>query len=521
MACFIAGLCLHGALMAELQFSEVSEAVGAAYTHDLVSSPVSEVDESEGGGVAAGDYDNDGHVDLYLITGDASDNVLLHNNGSGGFTNETVGSGVALSGHWSSGPVFADIDGDGWQDLLVGSMQGEGYYVFINDRDGTFTDASAQSNIVQEAAGQNDISSGLGDVDNDGDLDLFIGHHSFSGSSDRNHLWVNNGQGVFSAGDEDADINAFLGLDMSFAATFVDIDNDGWQDLLVTADSSDTEVYLNDRDGTFTNITTSAINDQFGMGSAPADYDNDGDIDWFVTSIHDHPDSPGTSRTGNRLYINGGSGIFTEESTTAGVRMGYWGWAACAADFDNDGWLDIFHVNGFHNILGQGEYFLDDPSRLFMNDHDTTFTERSAEANLVDTGQGRAIVCFDYDHDGDIDIFVFNVTGPTRLYQNDLTENPGYLQIDVLPEETGKTVAGAVIEIDTGSLTQTRQITVGSNFESQNPLRQHFGLGGAVVVDEVRVTWPSGNQAILHGVDINQVLVVQPEAPILADGFES
>ncbi len=505
---------------ADLQFSEVSVDAGASYSHALTGG-IQGPDDAESGGVAAGDYNNDGHTDLYIVTGDSSDNVLLRNTGLGNFINETSGSGVALSGHWSSGPVFADINGDGWQDLLVGSMHGEGYYVFTNDQDGTFTDTSSSANVDQQFSSQNDITSSLGDIDNDGDLDLFVGHHRFIVSGDRNHLWVNDGSGVFSAGDTGTGITVFGGFDMSFAATFVDLNHDGWQDILISADNNQSQIYQNDGDGTFSLTTDEeVITDQNGMGSAAADFDNDGDIDWFVTSIYE---APGTFRTGNRLYINDGNGVFFEDSSNAGVRDGAWGWGACAADFDNDGWLDIFHVNGMHSSSGVTEDHDNDASRLFLNNQDDTFTESAAAFGIVDTTQGRGLVCFDYDHDGDIDIFVFVVDGPTQLFRNNLTDNPGWLQVDVAPEESGKTTAGTVIEIDIGTLTQTRQLTIGSNFESQNPLRQHFGLGGSVIIDELRVTWPSGSQIVMQDVDINQLLLVKlipPEPPIYENGFE-
>jgi len=505
---------------ADLQFTEASIAANARISHSLVGGMVS-FDAAEGGGVAVGDYNQDGHVDLYIVTGDDSDNVLLKNNGDGTFSDETDGSGVALSGVWNSGPVFADIDGDGWVDLLVGSMQGEGFFVLRNDQDGTFTDVSVASNVIQQNSDQNDISAGLGDVDNDGDLDLFIGHHSWGVAAKRNHLWINNGSGVFTAADASAGTDVFGTLDLSFAPTFIDINGDGWQDLLLTVDSNQSRAFLNDGDGSFTDDNGPNFNDQFGMGSAAADFDNDGDIDWFVTSIHDHPSGPQHGNTGNRLYINDGSGEFTDDSANAGVRQGYWGWGACAADFDNDGWLDIFHVNGMYNISGQGNDYLADPSRLFLNNQDGTFTESSSDTGLVDTGQGRTEVCFDYDEDGDIDIFVFNVGQSSRLYRNDLTDNPGYLQVDVLPESPDKTLAGTVIEVVTGTLTQTRHITVGSNFESQEPMRQHFGLGGATIVDQVRVTRPSGEVIVRSNVAINQTLIIYTEPAVFTDGFES
>jgi len=513
-------LCCSMPIFADLQFSEASFVTGTQHSHALVDG-ITSFDAAEGGGVAVGDYNQDGHIDLYIVTGDDDDNVLLKNNGDGTFSDQTSGSGLALSDVWNSGPVFADINGDGWVDLLVGSMQGEGFFVFLNDQDGTFTDVSMASNVIQQNNDQNDISTGLGDVDKDGDLDLFIGHHSWDVAPRRNHLWVNNGLGVFTAADGSAGTDAFGTLDLSFAPTFVDVNGDGWQDLLVTVDSNQSRVFLNDGDGSFTDDNGPNFNDQFGMGSAAADYDNDGDIDWFVTSIHDHPLGPQQGRTGNRLYINNGSGEFTDDSANAGVRQGYWGWGACAADFDNDGWLDIFHVNGMYNISGQGNEYLSDPSRLFLNNQDGTFTESSSDAGLVDTGQGRTEVCFDYDEDGDIDIFVFNVGQSTLLYRNDLTDNPGYLQVDVMPESLDKTLAGTVIEVVTGALTQTRHITVGSNFESQEPFRQHFGLGGAQIVNQVRVTRPSGEVIILNNVGINQILLVNPEQAVFTDGFES
>jgi len=191
VACLLA-LLLSDVSFAALAFTEVStqEGVNASWAHDM-NDGIDEIDEAEAGGVAAGDYDNDGDTDLYIITGDAFDNVLLNNNGAGGFTNATIGSGVELRDEWNSGPVFADIDGDGWVDLLVGTMHGGGYFVFKNNRDGSFLDVSNHSNIVQQSDIQNDISSSLGDSDRDGDLDLFVGHHSFSGTEARNHLWIN------------------------------------------------------------------------------------------------------------------------------------------------------------------------------------------------------------------------------------------------------------------------------------------------------------------------------------------
>ena len=179
-----------------------------------------------------------------------------------------------------------------------------------------------------------------------------------------------------------------------------------------------------------------------------------------------------------------------------------------------------------HEDIGVGSLHNSDASRLFLNKQDGTFTESAATVGIVDTTQGRGLVCFDFDGDGDIDIFTAVVGGPTRLFRNNLTDSPGWLQIDIAPQASNLTTAGTVIEIDTGLLTQTRHITVGSNFESQNPLRQHFGLGSASIIDEVRVTWPSGQQVVMQDVEINQVLLMDAGPPepgnlIFDNGFEN
>jgi predicted nucleotidyltransferase len=514
---------LSETLSAGWQFTEVSGDVGASFTHGYTVS-ISDEELSVSAGVAAGDYDNDGDVDLYLVTGNISENVLLENNGRGAFSNETAGSGVGLAGHRSAGPAFADIDGDGRLDLVVGSIKGDDYYVFKNNGDGTFTDFTSESGIADDTPLQNNYSTAFGDPDRDGDLDLFIAHPSFRESDPRNHYWRNDGTGVFSPIDGWSNITAWQNDDTTFAPIFTDINGDGWQDLLVAADIGNTEYFINDQTGKQVRSTTSAINDQFGMGAASGDFDNDGDIDWFVTSIYDHPDHEHPmfpDRTGNRLYINNnGSGSFSETSSTAGVRDGQWGWGARAADFNNDGWLDLYHVNGFPDILGEPDLYADDPARLFLNQQDDSFDEVAASLGVDDRGMGRGVVCFDYDLDGDIDLFIANNDGSSRLYRNDLDPNPGYLQVRLLPYPRRKTIAGSVIEIDIGATTQIREVTIGSNFESQNPLLQHFGLGGAPSIDELRVRWPSGEVTTLTGVTPNQVLVIDQDPALFRHGFE-
>ena len=214
--------------------------------------------------------------------------------------------------------------------------------------------------------------------------------------------------------------------------------------------------------------------------------------------------------TGNRLYQNDGSGTFTDVSESAGVRMGFWGWGSCFADFDNDGWLDLFHVNGWrHGFLA--DEFLTDPSRLFMSNGDGTFTEASLVKGLVDDGQGRGVVCFDADRDGDIDIFVSNNGDGPSFYMNQVIQTSqafnylGVVLVGPFPNTQG---IGALITI-TPSIggTQVREIRAGSNFASQNPAEAHFGLGNATSVD-LSVRWPDGMVSTETNVPANQLLVL-------------
>lgn len=491
---------------AELAFTEVSRLAGASIEHEFLvdyggkdSTPLM---LTMGGGVAAGDYDNDGDIDLYVLNADRLPNVLLQNNGSGQFQDVAEAAGVGLGNHLGNGPVFADFDADGWLDLVVGGIEGSGMRLLRNNADGTFTEVTESAGIALENERQNDWSSAFGDPDGDGDLDLYVGHWGVN--SYVNHFWVNVGGGRFVAGDQYSGIDkAYPGNDWSFAPGFGDVDGDGRQDMVVASDFSSSHTLINRGQLHFEDTTTEVIDDRNGMGSALGDFDNDGDLDWFVTSIWY---GDGSENEGNRLYANDGQGNFTNVTDQAGVIDGDWGWSACAQDFNNDGWLDLFHVNGM--VSEVDPKFESDLSRLFINRGDGTFEELGQEAGIVDREHGRGLVCFDADNDGDIDLFTFNVFDNTDLWRNDLEPNPGWLQVKLAGEPDNPSAVGAVIRIRTGERWQMREVRVGSNYLSQDPLLQHFGLGGAAQVDELRVKWPHGGETVLEDVAPNQRMVL-------------
>ena len=464
----------------ENKFVEIAEQVGLDFSHEMANG-----DNlfGQSGGVGAGDYNNDGWVDLYAIGGDDRPNLLLKNLGDGTFIDEASQVGLDLYGK-GSGPSFADIDGDGLLDIFIGDVDDGEPKLFLNAGEDGFLDITLQSGL--ELPGNN-ISAAWGDFDQDNDMDLLLAHWSLDVSESNRYLWRNNGDLTFTNVSDETNLFWSNNRDLSFAPGFADINNDGLQDVLFVADGGTSKVFLNQPNGVFTDITTDQISDKSGMGSAIGDYDNDGDLDWFVSSIS--RGSQDSQRIfGNRLYQNQGDGEFIDVTDTAGVREGHWGWGSCFNDFNNDGNLDIFHVNGFY---GQSNFLLVDPSRLFMSNGKGSFTERSLEFGIDDTGMGRGIVCFDYDRDGDQDIFVANHDQPARLYCNYGNQNT-FVNIRLQGKSPNVQALGARVYVTTGEIEQMRELNANSNYVSQNPVEAHFGLGTANNIDKIRVVWPGG-----------------------------
>jgi hypothetical protein len=492
-----------------LRFSDVTLEAGLDYSHGYTG-PTPE-HAVVAGGAAAGDFDGDGYVDLYVVRGTLGPNLLFRNQGDGTFQEVGESAGVAVAGSHGSGPLFADLDGDGRLDLFVGAVEGDPIHVFRNRGDGGFDDVTLASGIDPPGP---TISAAAADVDRDGDLDLFLTHWNWElPAGPTGHLWQNDGGGVFHDVSVQAGITAVLPvptpfvpdnpLDLSFTPNFVDVDDDGWPDLLLTSDFRTSQLLRNSGDGSFEDATPDVVSDENGMGAAIGDYDGDLDLDWFVTSIYD-PDIPpdvNWGGSGNRLYRNEGQGVFSDVTDAAGVREGFWGWGTCFADFDNDADLDLFHVNGWPGDAR----FAQDPSRLFLSNGDGTFTERSAELGLVDTGDGRGVVCFDYDRDGDLDIFVANNRQPPTLFRNDLPRVHRSLTLRLLGPEGNPQGIGARIYLTSDGFVspgerglarrrhvQVRAIRAGSNYVSQDPAEAHFGLGRAARVSRIDVHWPDG-----------------------------
>lgn len=520
----------------QLRFTDVTAQSGIGFTHGYANPTPGSEPEEFGGGAAAGDYDGDGWDDLFIVRGDIGPNLLYRNLGGNAFEEVAAEAGLAYTksateNYRHSGPAFADMDGDGDLDLFIGSLERDPVFLFRNEGDGTFADVTAGSGL-EALSSDHSLSAAFGDYDLDGDLDMFLTHWStqrdVGAMVDTEHLWRNDSEG---GRIRFADVSLAAGIapdiidpdptgssgdprfdyDYTFTPNFAHIDEtDRYPDLVIAADFRTSRYFVNNGDGTFRNATDPAqIRDRNGMGSALGDYDGDGDLDWFVTSIWSIPVAGEEQRfqLGNRLYANQG-GAFTDVTEAAGVRDGGWGWGACFADFDNDGNLDLYHTNGWIEPFPPSN-FDRDASRLFISAGDGTFSDRAEEAGLADTERGFGIVCGDFDADGDMDILQLhrNAINAATLWRNDTSGN-NYLAVRLKGLAPNTEASGARIKAHIGDRAQLREIIIGSNYSSQNPRTQLFGLGSATQVDRLEIEWPDGEITVRNDLAQGQLLEI-------------
>jgi len=509
-----------------LAFSNQTNALNINVNHGHDPQQAATMPMMYSAGVAVADYDKDGDLDLYFVRGSDGANQLYRNQGDNTFIEVASEAGIAISGVKSSGPTFADIDGDGWLDLFVGAVDSEQYYLFQNNKNGTFTDITASSGLLITAA--NSVSTTFGDLDNDGDLDMFISHWGNLLSSDKSLeiVWRNDTEnGVIKFVDISTEwgMNELYqdqtlenGFDTSFVPSLSDIDNDGDIDLLLVSDFGNTKVLRNDGDK-FTRTNVDNIHDQFGMGSAVGDIDNDGDMDWYVTSIYKKDNNSqavnlSANFNGNRLYINDGEGNFKNTGLATKVDNGGWAWAACFADFNNDGLTDIFHVNGWGQSGVDFTQYADDISKFYLQQRDGTFLESAAAVNVNEVKQGRGISCNDIDRDGDIDIITSNNDTSASYFRNELTSGHHYLTVQLEGNTPNTQALGAKIQItsSTGSV-QTKELRINNNFVSTNAVEAHFGLGTEDMPVKVTVTWPNGVSTVHDDIAIDQLITLEQQ----------
>ena len=478
------------------------------------------------GGISVGDFNNDTWPDLYIPGLGTAPDMLYINQQDGTFEDQAGLFGIDRL-HYGFGSAVGDVNNDGLQDLYVVSygpsdVQGtvDKNLLYINNG----PDKNGQHSFSEQALdrGVNDIfgivggkGACFGDIDLDGDLDLFVATWGFFNGGNR--LFENDGTGHF------IDITLDTLPDnpivtRGFTPKLVDLNNDRYPDLLLTADFTTSCLYINngpDENGqiTFRDTTTesSIFENNNGMGSTVADFNGDGKLDWFMTNIYVE-----TASYYNTLYMGlgnneAGTPTFLNQATNRGVGDNGWGWGVTSGDYDNDGDMDMVATGGWPSWPSE-------PTRFWSNDGTGNFSDISFITGLTFNINGRGLVHFDYDKDGDLDLAFIDNGGPSRVFRNDIgfDEFTRYLRIN-LDTQSHPCLApmgyGTRI-IATYAGTDHLQVVDGSSsYLGQSELTIHFGLAENPQVDELRIEWNDGSVTILNDVAADQEIMINAYHP--------
>jgi hypothetical protein len=500
--------------------------------------------ETTGCGVALLDYDGDGWQDVFLVNGTtlegfpagpAPTSHLYRNRGEGRFEDVTEKAGFAETG-WGQGACAGDYDNDGHVDLFV-TYWGQNH-LYRNRGDGRFEDVTAKAGLRSPR-----VRWGTGcaflDYDRDGRLDLFAANYidmdlattptpdsglcRYKGlpvacgppglTGGKNVLYRNKGSGTFDDVSEASGVTKAAGT-YGLGVSTLDFDDDGWVDLYVANDSNPAALYRNGRDGTFTDIGVTAGcaysqdgKPQAGMGVAIGDFDRDGTMDIFKTNF------AGDTST---LYRNTGEG-FCEDRTFAGgigTNTRWLGWGTAFVDFANDGWLDLFLVNG--HVYPEVEQLKTEAGYkqrkvVYRNRRDGRFedvTDRlGPPATTPKAGRGSAFG--DVDNDGDVDVVVNNVHDAPDLFLTETTGGHHWLTVALEGTRSNRSAIGARVRARAGGVVQTQEVRGGGSYSSQNDLRVHFGMADASVVERLEVRWPSGLEEEWRDLGVDRIVALK------------
>jgi enediyne biosynthesis protein E4 len=516
--------------------------------------------ETTGCGVAWFDYDNDGWLDLFFVNGtrlggfpkgEEPTNRLYRNNRDGTFVDVTKQSGLARAG-WGQSVCVGDYDNDGFDDLFI-SYYGKNA-LYKNDGKGAFTDVSEKAGVAGQSNKPARWGSGATfvDYDKDGDLDLFVANYIdldlktaptpetgpclYKGvmvacgppglEGGKNILYRNNSEKGGGGAVTFTDISDKAGILKTYGTyglgvVAADFDNDAWPDIYVANDSAPAALYHNNKDGTFTDIGVEAGaayssdgKPQAGMGVGVGDYDGDGLLDIFKTNF-----SGDTSTLYRNLGVKSGLLSFDDVTFTAGIGVNtrFLGWGCGFVDFDNDGWLDIFLVNGHvypevEKLTTEAGY----PQRkvLYQNQRNGSFKDVAEKVGgpLVDPTASRGAAFGDFDNDGDVDVVINPVNDFPVLLRTDSTTNNNWISVKLIGVKSNRDGVGARIKVVTDGRTRIDEVRSGGSYYSQNDMRVHFGLGKAAKAQTIEAQWPSGVVDTLNDVAAGQVIFIKEGA---------
>ncbi len=534
------------------QFFDVASIAGIDHKTVSGTPEKQHIVECNTGGAAFFDYDEDGDLDIFLVNGSRLQGYevgqepragLFRNDGDWHFVNVAAQAGIDHVG-WGMGVSIADYDGDGHADLFLANYGPNALY--HNNGDGTFTNLAQELGV--DYAGWSSAAT-FGDYDGDSDLDFYLtnyidfdpnyvpadmsfcnwrGINVFYGPrgmpGERDRLYRNDGA---ANGWAFADATDAFGLEdhdyYGFAAQAGDYDNDGDLDIYIANDSTPNSLYRNDG-GHFSDvalITASAYSEdgreQGGMGLASSDYDNDGDLDLFVTNF---------SHDNNTLYQNNGRGFFTDASFTTSLgkeSITYLGWGTGFFDYDNDGDEDLFVANG-HVYPAVDQHDLGTTymqrNQLFENDNGSfreVGLQRGPGLQVKKSSRGHAVG--DLDNDGDLDLVIVNMDDAPTLLRNDGGNANNWLLIRLIGAGANRQAIGARVIVEVGGKKQLREVHSGTGYISQDDMRLHFGLGQARLIERLTLRWPDGRSEVLENVAANRMITVAYGRGIIAEGF--
>jgi hypothetical protein len=504
--------------------------------------------ETIGCGVAFIDYDNDGWLDIFMLSGSRLDapppgatNRLYKNNRDGTFSDVTEQAGLKRTG-WASSVAVGDFDNDGFDDLFI-TYWGQNV-LYRNNGDGAFTDITKKAGLQTPGTRWGSGCTFI-DYNRDGLLDLCVASYlEFDFKSvpppgtDANCNWKgvavncgprglppgslslyrNNGDGTFT------DVSASSGLEKakgSYVMTTVaaDFNNDGWPDIYAACDSSPSFLFRNNHDGTFSETGLEsgvALNEdgkeQAGMGVGVGDFDLDGNLDIFKSHFADDT---------SILYRNDGKANFRDDTIPRGlgVETRFVGWGVGIVDLDNDGSPDLFLVTG--NVFPEVEktlpaYPYRTPRVVFRNLGNGKFEELIDEAGsgVAALHSSRGCAFGDFDNDGDVDVLVMNMNEPPSLLRNDVSGGGHWLKVKLVGTKSNRSAIGARVTVHYGSKRQAQEVMSQGSFYSANDLRLHFGLGPVEQVD-LDIRWPNGNSERIAGTPVNRLVTIREGAGIV------